>query len=509
MQELIQAVTETPETERAETERAETERAETEAPKTERAERPAEGPPGQKGCCLEWGSSSSLNMPSSLNTSSSLNTPCHLHLASPAASRSAGLRDSFSSWDSRDSWDRSDRAREPEIHAVASHVSDGRVSDCRVSDCRVQLEADTPHPRSYPSRLHPSHFSVTDLGVTETPDEVAEEQSASVEVVAALRRQLQGMERTHLPRDRRCVTSGFQILDQVLPQGGLEAGSLVEWLSGGPGCGTLPLALQMARQVCGEDGLLVIVDRSKRFYPPALEAWGFSLQRLLWVRPESVEDERWAVDQALRCSGASAVWCSMGALDSRWLRRFQLAAESGGTLGLLERPLSAQGQPSWADLQIVSRPQHRPRPHSSPQSRPLLQRHSLGVWGASQRSGEARDDEVWRLELEITRGHGLTRGLVWEVEMDLGLGELKEHHRQSGTGERRSGSQGREDESQPSVVYRSSTNDSSVFKSTQRPPVAGDRFNDTCEQVRGPKALPVRLVSQLAHPAPRRRSARA
>ena len=87
-----------------------------------------------------------------------------------------------------------------------------------------------------------------------------EERGPSSEVVADLRRQLQGMERTHLPRERRCVTSGFPALDQVLPQGGLEAGSLVEWLSQGPGSGTLPLALQMARQVCGERGLLVMVD---------------------------------------------------------------------------------------------------------------------------------------------------------------------------------------------------------------------------------------------------------
>ena len=309
------------------------------------------------------------------------------------------------------------------------------------------------------------------------------------------------------------MTSGFEVLDQVLPQGGLEAGSLVEWLSGGPGSGTLPLALQMARQVCGEDSLLVVVDRAKRFYPPALEAWGFSLERFLWVRPESVEDERWAVDQALRCSGVSAVWCSMGTLDSRWLRRFQLAAESGGTLGLLERPLSVQGQPSWADLQIVARPQHRPRYPSTPPSRSLSrslsQRQSLEGWEASQRLGEVRDDEIWRLELEVTRGQGLTRGLVWEVEMDLGLGELKERRCQSGIGERLTGSQEREDESQRSAARQSSANDSSAVQSTQRSSFAGERFSDSLEQVRGQKALPVRLVSQLARPTSRRRSARA
>ncbi|MEC9148663.1 MAG: hypothetical protein VX470_07470 [Planctomycetota bacterium] len=321
-----------------------------------------------------------------------------------------------------------------------------------------------------------------------------EERGPSPEVVADLRRQLQGMERTHLPRERRCVTSGFPALDQVLPQGGLEAGSLVEWLSQGPGSGTLPLALQMARQVCGERGLMVMVDRTHRLYPPALETWGFSLQRLLWVRPESVEDERWAVDQALRCPGVSAVWCSMGALDSRWLRRFQLAAETGGTLGLLERPRTVRGQPSWADLQIVSRPRPCLRATQERASHEWHARH-VARHATRDLGNHYGDEEVWQLELEVTRGHGLARGFIWQVEMDLGQGNLKEYQIQKRSDKRQVGSQERQDGSQ-----RSST-----FDSTLRSSPAKHR----AREVDDGKALPVRLVSQLAHPTPRRRSARA
>ncbi|MEC7598157.1 MAG: hypothetical protein VX936_07240, partial [Planctomycetota bacterium] len=279
----------------------------------------------------------------------------------------------------------------------------------------------------------------------------------------------------------------------------LEAGSLVEWLSQGPGSGTLPLALQMARQVCGERGLLVMVDRTHRLYPPALETWGFSLQRLLWVRPESVEDERWAVDQALRCPGVSAVWCSMGALDSRWLRRFQLAAETGGTLGLLERPRTVRGQPSWADLQIVSRPRPclRATQERASQERASQEWHARHVARHATRDlgNHYGDEEVWQLELEVTRGHGLARGFIWQVEMDLGQGNLKEYQVQKRPDKRQVGSQERQDGSQ-----RSST-----FDSTLRSSPAKHR----AREVGDGKALPVRLVSQLAHPTPRRRSARA
>ena len=260
-----------------------------------------------------------------------------------------------------------------------------------------------------------------------------EERGPSSEVVADLRRQLQGMERTHLPRERRCVTSGFPALDQVLPQGGLEAGSLVEWLSQGTGSGTLPLALQM------------------------------------------------------------------GALDSRWLRRFQLAAETGGTLGLLERPRTVRGLPSWADLQIVSRPRPclRATQERTSQEWPArhVARHDVARHATRDLGNHYGDEEVWQLELEVTRGHGLARGFIWQVEMDLGQGNLKEYQIQKRSDKRQVGSQERQDGSQ-----RSST-----FDSTLRSSPAKHR----AREVDDGKALPVRLVSQLAHPTPRRRSARA
>ncbi|MEC8241776.1 MAG: hypothetical protein VX084_11590, partial [Planctomycetota bacterium] len=105
------------------------------------------------------------------------------------------------------------------------------------------------------------------------------------------------------------------------------------------------------------------------------------------------------------------------------------------------------------------------------------------------------DEEVWQLELEVTRGHGLARGFIWQVEMDLGQGNLKEYQVQKRPDKRQVGSQERQDGSQ-----RSST-----FDSTLRSSPAKHR----AREVGDGKALPVRLVSQLAHPTPRRRSARA
>jgi hypothetical protein len=119
---------------------------------------------------------------------------------------------------------------------------------------------------------------------------------------------------------------------------------------------TVTLSLLAAREACREGGALVVIDRRQIFYPPAAAAWGIDLDRLIVVRPRSARDELWAAVQSLRSPAVAAVWGMIDRLDSRAFRRLQLAAQAGRTLGLLLRPPSARGQPSWADVRLEVSP---------------------------------------------------------------------------------------------------------------------------------------------------------
>jgi hypothetical protein len=138
----------------------------------------------------------------------------------------------------------------------------------------------------------------------------------------------------------------------LLPGGGLQYGMLIEWLAELPGRGAATLSWLAAREACRVGGTLVVVDRQRTFYPPAAVAWGVDPRRLIVVRPRSLRDELWATVQALRSPAAAAVWAPIERLDDRAFRRLQLAAQRGRTLGLLLRPASARGQPSWADVRL-------------------------------------------------------------------------------------------------------------------------------------------------------------
>ncbi|MEL7267667.1 MAG: hypothetical protein AAFP69_23050, partial [Planctomycetota bacterium] len=109
---------------------------------------------------------------------------------------------------------------------------------------------------------------------------------------------------------------------------------------------------------------LVVVDGDGTFYPPAAIALGIPADRLIVLRPTSHGDMVWAIDQALRCPDVAAVWAGLGAwLDDRDARRFQLAAESGGTVGLMVRPAAVIGRPTFADVRFHV--QGAPRLHAS------------------------------------------------------------------------------------------------------------------------------------------------
>jgi len=206
----------------------------------------------------------------------------------------------------------------------------------------------------------------------------------SSEVVRRLKQQLRQWE-TMQREPAEPICSGLPPLDRVLPEGGLLPGSLVEWIAELPGSGAATLALLAARQASRRRAALVVVDDRRSFYPPAAAAEGVDLEQTIVLRPQGEADLHWALDQSLRCREVAAVLAWPDALAPHPFRRLQLAAEAGGTLGLLVRPAAARHEPSWADVRLLVRP--------------------------------ARQEGPWRLRIELLRARGGAGGKVVELNL--------------------------------------------------------------------------------------------
>ncbi len=181
------------------------------------------------------------------------------------------------------------------------------------------------------------------------------------DVVADLALRVRALEGARLTGRSGVVSSGLRRLDHLLPEGGLRRGTLVEWLGAGAASGAGTLALIAARELARQGGAVVVIDREAQFYPPGAIRLGIELEQLIVVRPASDEDGAWAVDQVLRTRGVAAVWCAVARQDDHTLRRWQLAAETSGAVGLLLRPDAVRHDPSWADLRLLVEPLVRTR----------------------------------------------------------------------------------------------------------------------------------------------------
>jgi protein ImuA len=176
------------------------------------------------------------------------------------------------------------------------------------------------------------------------------------EFLRQLAQRIQAIEADQRRHQGLTLPLGIPALDGILPDKGLPAGALVELLSTTDGAGSATLGLIMARQAAGADKTLVVVDRSRCFYPPAAARWGIDWQRLLLVRPAAPRDAFAAAHLALRCDAVGAVlaWCDR--LSALQCRRLQLAAEEGGGLGVLLRNAVALPTPSFATLRLLVAP---------------------------------------------------------------------------------------------------------------------------------------------------------
>ena len=139
---------------------------------------------------------------------------------------------------------------------------------------------------------------------------------------------------------------------------GIPPCGIVEWLVAREGAGAVTSALQMMSRSSGERGVWAIVDPAREFYASALSGWGIDSSRILVLRPGTRHESYWAIEQCLRCPGVSVTWAWVNErIQERVHRRWQLAAEVGGGVGLVFRPKTAEREPVWADLRLLVTPQ--------------------------------------------------------------------------------------------------------------------------------------------------------
>ena len=180
--------------------------------------------------------------------------------------------------------------------------------------------------------------------------------STKKQTIGELDQQIKSLENCPKPLGNRFLPTGIAELDQLLPGSGLRCGTLVEWYETDKGSGALTMALQIARSVCGTEGTLIMIDPDQELYPLAMSQLGIDLARTIFIHPETPLQTLWALEQSLRCPGATVTICRLSDLNSQTFRRLQLAAEKGGTLAMILRSDRFEKSPSWSETRLCITP---------------------------------------------------------------------------------------------------------------------------------------------------------
>ncbi len=160
------------------------------------------------------------------------------------------------------------------------------------------------------------------------------------------------------------LPTGYAALDAGLPGGGWPRAGLIEILTAQPGVGELYLLLPaiaaMSRNTPAR--WCTWISPPHEPFAPALEAHGVALERMLVVRTHL---PLWAHEQALRSGACELAMAWMQRAAPRAIRRLQLAAEQGRTLGVLHRSLRFAEEASAAMLRVVLEPMRDEKRHGA------------------------------------------------------------------------------------------------------------------------------------------------
>ena len=200
---------------------------------------------------------------------------------------------------------------------------------------------------------------------------------------------------------------GVAVMDRHLPGGGLELGALHEVAGGGGGTVHGAAAALFATGIAARSGgpVLWCIARHDVF-APALAQAGLPSDKVVYVEAGNEEGVLACFEEGLRHNGLSAVIAEVTRLSLTNSRRLQLAAESGGTIGIALRRWRRQedavdyGQATAAATRwrVTSLPQ---RPSSYPGlARPRWQVELIRCRGGGSADFELEAcDEQGRLNL--------------------------------------------------------------------------------------------------------------
>lgn len=134
------------------------------------------------------------------------------------------------------------------------------------------------------------------------------------------------------------IETGYDALDSIMPGQGWPTNTLMEFILPAWGVGELRLLMPLLRTINQKAGWIIWIAPPHIPYAPYLVAQEINLSRVL-VISEKVPDKEclWTMEKLLRADSCGVALCWSEKITHNAMRRLQLAAEAGQSIGIIFR----------------------------------------------------------------------------------------------------------------------------------------------------------------------------
>jgi len=153
------------------------------------------------------------------------------------------------------------------------------------------------------------------------------------------------------------IPTGYEALDEILPNGGWPTNALVEVISPRWGIGELqlllPALIQKSQQACR----LIWIAPPFVPYASSLVNSGIAIEQVIVIPVDKVAaSASWTMEKILKTQSCGIVMSWPKRLQDKTIRRLQLAAEVGNSLGFLFRTVEVKSSAAAIRIRINSVP---------------------------------------------------------------------------------------------------------------------------------------------------------
>ena len=159
------------------------------------------------------------------------------------------------------------------------------------------------------------------------------------DIIAQLQRDILPLQGFKTVSKNTHLDAGLGPMKNAFPNASFPLGAIHEFISTGmeDAAATSGFVAGIVASMMQGNGALIWISASRTIFPPALQSFGISPDRVIFIDLAKEKEMMWAMEEALKCKGLSAVIGEIQELNFTASRRLQLAVEKSRVTGFILR----------------------------------------------------------------------------------------------------------------------------------------------------------------------------